>query len=666
MEMEMRGRLSFFSLLVAMSLFLACPLIGLAARDSGYDITSSLWAKAVLQVSTSPVTLVWKVVGTDITPSGDQVISGYFYADPNDFAYGSQYNPELFVKIYIAKSGWCNIAFNHVTVDNVTVYSAHMYEGAAQQTGTAMLTKRLVEHQYNGVAIQSTPQANGSLAPSSTDSGYTMTSSIWAKAILQPSIGPVTLIWKEVGSDITPSGDKVVSGYFYADPGDFAYGSEFNPEIFVKIYIAKNGWCNIAFNHVTVDNVSIFSGNNYVGVAGQSGTATLTSRLLEHQYDGVELGNDKDTDDDGDGYTENQGDCNDSDAAVHPGAAEICGDGIDQDCNGSDLACQTVDAATVVIGTDTWKSGTAQNVIWLKSASGYAVADLQGSWATHELASAPGAPYWERGTVTIQSNGSFLASVTDSDRDSGTAEGTLQIASDGTITRNGSGNFKGNLDAGKTVMVITDIWNSNPAGTPDMTVMVKKGASYSLSDLQGSWAVHGLATGPGAPWWTRATMTVQSNGTFQAVTVESDGESETISGKFNMASDGTITLEGKDSWAFQGNLDAGKTVVISTETWDSGAPGTSEMKVWVKQAPTYSLSDLAGSWVVHGLASGESWWIRGTLAVQSNGAYQASFSEYDGRIYSPEAESGTLRITSDGIITLDGDGEFRGNIDKGN
>jgi len=49
-----------------------------------------------------------------------------------------------------------------------------------------------------------------------------------------------------------------------------------------------------------------------------------------------------DVDDDGDGFTAAEGDCNDNSASVNPGALEVCGDGIDQDCNGSDLACPEV------------------------------------------------------------------------------------------------------------------------------------------------------------------------------------------------------------------------------------------------------------------------------------------------------------------------------------
>ena len=43
-----------------------------------------------------------------------------------------------------------------------------------------------------------------------------------------------------------------------------------------------------------------------------------------------------DTDGDGDGFSPNEGDCDDSDASIFPGAPEIDGDGIDQSCNGID------------------------------------------------------------------------------------------------------------------------------------------------------------------------------------------------------------------------------------------------------------------------------------------------------------------------------------------
>ncbi len=122
------------------------------AIDGGYDAFSGLWIKAILQVAGKPTTLVWRQVGSDTTPSGDRVVSGYFYADPAEFAYGSVYNPEVFVKIYVATNGWCNIAFNHVTVDSVTVDSAYGYKGTADQSGTITLNNRLAEHQYTGVS----------------------------------------------------------------------------------------------------------------------------------------------------------------------------------------------------------------------------------------------------------------------------------------------------------------------------------------------------------------------------------------------------------------------------------------------------------------------------------------------------------------------------------
>lgn len=51
------------------------------------------------------------------------------------------------------------------------------------------------------------------------------------------------------------------------------------------------------------------------------------------------IDNINDQDDDGDGYSEVEGDCDDNNPDIYPDANDICGDGIDQDCSGSDLIC---------------------------------------------------------------------------------------------------------------------------------------------------------------------------------------------------------------------------------------------------------------------------------------------------------------------------------------
>jgi hypothetical protein len=42
---------------------------------------------------------------------------------------------------------------------------------------------------------------------------------------------------------------------------------------------------------------------------------------------------------DGDGYSEKQGDCDDENGAVSPDGVEVCGNGLDEDCEGGDAAC---------------------------------------------------------------------------------------------------------------------------------------------------------------------------------------------------------------------------------------------------------------------------------------------------------------------------------------
>ena len=55
---------------------------------------------------------------------------------------------------------------------------------------------------------------------------------------------------------------------------------------------------------------------------------------------------------DGDGFSPADGDCNDEDVDVHPHADELCGDGVDNDCDGRIDALDAVDTRTFYLDLD--------------------------------------------------------------------------------------------------------------------------------------------------------------------------------------------------------------------------------------------------------------------------------------------------------------------------
>jgi hypothetical protein len=67
------------------------------------------------------------------------------------------------------------------------------------------------------------------------------------------------------------------------------------------------------------------------------GATEIRGDGIDQNCDGADLSDisdPNDVDNDGDGQTENQGDCNDNDANIFKGAVEICNDGKDNDCDG--------------------------------------------------------------------------------------------------------------------------------------------------------------------------------------------------------------------------------------------------------------------------------------------------------------------------------------------
>jgi hypothetical protein len=91
------------------------------------------------------------------------------------------------------------------------------------------------------------------------------------------------------------------------------------------------------------------------------------------------------------GYGAKPGDCNDANSAIHPGAEDFCGDGIDQNCDGADAVCAVAAPAPVTgacVGPDcaTGSSGGG-GTPWLFGAGGVVLGILIGLLLPFKLGS---------------------------------------------------------------------------------------------------------------------------------------------------------------------------------------------------------------------------------------------------------------------------------------
>jgi hypothetical protein len=92
-----------------------------------------------------------------------------------------------------------------------------------------------------------------------------------------------------------------------------------------------------------------FTGNGYLGIGAHSGVTQYTDELtVEWPHD----------DADGDGYTEDDGDCDDNDSTVNPGATEYC-DGVDNDCDNDTDEDDAADVLTWYADSDSDGYGDA-------------------------------------------------------------------------------------------------------------------------------------------------------------------------------------------------------------------------------------------------------------------------------------------------------------------
>ncbi len=115
--------------------------------------------------------------------------------------------------------------------------------------------------------------------------GNFLTSDLWIRAVIHTAEkGQIEGVWKKGGED-TLGANRVIWGYFYADPNEISWGNTQNPDVFVKVWFDENGRIDVNFFHVSVPDIEVYSDYPYNGIADQHGTTTTSRRYIRHYYE---------------------------------------------------------------------------------------------------------------------------------------------------------------------------------------------------------------------------------------------------------------------------------------------------------------------------------------------------------------------------------------------
>jgi hypothetical protein len=203
----------------------------------------------------------------------------------------------------------------------------------------------------------------------------------------------------------------------------------------------------------------------------------------------------------------------------------------------------------------------------------FTTADLAGTWSANLLSVGDGANTntWSYGTFVISSSGTSTQTVTASSNGAtGTDIKTFSIASDGTITQTGS-TFHGQMSSGKNMIVftVTDSVNNRYF----LGVLVKAGATYSQTDLTGTWAAHLLTAQDTHNKWAYGTFIIDQTGNYPAIPwTASDVSSTDPGGQFLLSSSGAVTVPGvSDGFGF---LSSDKNCLVIVGNTNSGQART--------------------------------------------------------------------------------------------
>ncbi len=185
-------------------------------------------------------------------------------------------------------------------------------------------------------------------------------------------------------------------------------------------------------------------------------------------------GGDPDADDDHDGWTVGDGDCDDEDPDVHPYADEVVADGVDQDCDGGDDCYQDGDGdgfgtTTVITSSDVDCADPGEAAVSTDclDVGLYAASAFPGA-APHDSATDCMQDYDGDGYGSTTAPGTGAAGTDCDDVDAGVNPGEREVCGDGVDNdcdgESSSCRYTGTFDLGTVGIVITGEGAGDQAG----------------------------------------------------------------------------------------------------------------------------------------------------------------------------------------------------------
>jgi hypothetical protein len=196
----------------------------------------------------------------------------------------------MFVKIWFDHYGRLDVYFFHVSVPDIEVYSDYPYDGTPNEQGTATMNRRYIRQYYEGGQSYSEDNNEDGIAASGysqtgNPSGYSTINDLRIGAMINTvEKGSIEAVWRLGSQYTTARGDQVVWGHFYANPSDVTWGSQDNPDLFVKIWFDVSGRVDVNFFHVSVPDIEVHSDLPTDATYDQKGTTVMHDRYIRHEY----------------------------------------------------------------------------------------------------------------------------------------------------------------------------------------------------------------------------------------------------------------------------------------------------------------------------------------------------------------------------------------------